>query len=663
MSYCFNPDCPTPQNPSEVEICQSCGSPLRLKERYRILQKLGGGTDRQTFLAIDEDRPTDPRCIIEQFLPNAAPSPGIIDRFDELGQHPQIPALWASFNLDDFRYIVREYIEGTNLEQELELEGRFCEAQIRELLAQVLPVLQQVRDRGLVHRDIRPENLIHREDGSMVLVGFASAQPGKYKYPKQVQEISGSPEYAPPEQIRGHAVASSDLYSLGVVCIHLLTDLDPFSLFDARTDRWMWRSHLKSASGNNPVSRHLGRILDRLLAYSPKDRYRTADEVLQDLKASLSPVFPVPQPKKWQFAALGVTAMALGMSTLHSFHRPTIPRTALQAQSPAPTLVPQPRKLPQKPSYQRSSKVATQTLTSGWGSIWSVAVSPDSRTIVSGGADGTIQVHNLDRDCLKSMPCQPDRILLGHTGAVWELAVSPNGRFLASAGEDRTVKLWNLETGKLIDTLHGHTDDVYSVAFNANGRTLASAGKDGTVRLWTVGSIGQARLRRTLREHTQKVNAVTFGADGHTLASGGTDGTVMLWDSRTGGLKSTLHHNTPVWSLDISPDGRTLASGGKDGTIQLWNLSKGRRDRTITAHPKLVRSLAFSPSGRSLASSDLDGTIQLWKPDSGRAMAKLKPHSGMADLAFSRQGLLVSGSSDTKIELWSPCARHWQWKR
>ena len=663
MSYCLNPECLTPQNSNQVEICQSCGSPLRLKDRYRILQKLGGRSDRQTFLAIDEDRPAQPQCVLEQFNPNTAPSPQIVDRFDELGRHPQVPALWASFDRDDYRYIVREYIEGTDLERELELEGWFAEAKIRELLAQILPVLQQVSDRGLVHRDIRPENLLRREDGSIALVGFASAQLSKYKYPTVTGEMSGSPEYAAPEQIRGQAVASSDLYSLGVVCIHLLTDLDPFSLFDARTDRWIWRSHLKRSSGNNPVSRHLGRILDRLLAYSPKDRYRTADEVLQDLNSALTPVFPVPQPKKWQFAALGCTALALGMSALHSLQGPTIPRTALQTTSANPTLIPQPRKLPQKPTPQLPSGIATQTLTSGWGSIWSVAVSPDGRTVISGGSDGTIQVHNLDRDCLKSMPCQPDRILLGHSKAVWELAVSPNGRFLASASEDRTVKIWNLETGKLVDTLYGHTEDVYAVAFSANGRTLASGGEDGTVRLWTVRSTGHAHLRRTLRDHTDKVNAVAFSVDGHTLASGSTDGTVMVWDSRTGQVKSTLHPNTPVWSLDISPDGRTLASGGKDGTIQLWDLRKGRRERSISAHPKLVRSLAFSPSGRSFASSDLDGTIRLWKSDSGRAMAKLKPHSGMADLAYSRQGLLVSGSSDTKIELWSPCARHWQWKR
>ncbi|MDY6938574.1 MAG: protein kinase [Cyanobacteriota bacterium] len=667
MSYCFNPECPTPQNPSEVEICQSCGSSLLLKDRYRIDRKLSEGTDRRTFLAIDEDRPAQPHCIIEQFFPNAktAPSSGTIERFDELGRHPQIPALWASFDRDNYRYIVREYVEGLNLEQELELEGRFGEVQIRELLDGVLPILQQVHDRQLVHRDIRPENLIRREDGTMALVGLASAQLTKQRFASPTGEMSGSPEYAAPEQIRGQAIASSDLYSLGVVCIHLLTDLDPFSLFEARTDSWIWRSHLKRAAENNPVSRSLGRILDRLLAYSPKDRYRSAKEVLEDLHATPHQALAVLQPKQWQVAALGCTALALGMSTLHSLHRPMVPQTALQTPSSPSTLHSPPRspQLYQKPAPQLPYGAATQTLSSGWGSIWSVAVTPDGGTVVSGDADGNIRIHTMDRNCLKSMPCQPDRVLVGHSGAVWELAVSPNGRLLASASEDRTVKIWDLETGKLVETLEGHTDDVYAVAFNKNGRTLASAGKDGTVRLWYVRSSGKAHLRRTLRGHSDKVNALAFGTDGYTLASAGKDGTVMLWDSRTARLDSTLDVNVPIWSLDMSPDGRTLAVGGKDGTIQLWNTSKRRYERTISAHSKLVRSLAFSPSGRSIASSDLDGTVRLWKTQTGRAIAKLKPHSGMADLAYSRQGLIVSGSSDTKIKLWSPCARHWQMKR
>src|SRR5919199_1023481 len=152
MSYCLTPNCPTPQNPQGTNFCLSCGSKLLLKERYRAIKPIGQGGFGRTFLAVDEDKPSKPRCVIKQFYPQAQGTSTVQKavelftqeamRLDELGRHPQIPELLAYFTQDDRQYLVQEFIDGLNLAQELEQKGAFNETQIRQLLNDLLPVLQ-----------------------------------------------------------------------------------------------------------------------------------------------------------------------------------------------------------------------------------------------------------------------------------------------------------------------------------------------------------------------------------------------------------------------------------------------------------------------------------------------------------------------------------------
>jgi serine/threonine protein kinase len=290
MSQCLNPHC-LHINPDGAQFCRKCGDKLLLVERYWAKRILGEGGFGRTFLAVDEFKPSKPPCVIKQFLPQAQGTGNIqkaselfaqeAQRLEELGKHPQIPELFAYFTVDGRQYLVQEFIDGGTLQGELEKQGVFKEKQIRELLQDLLTVLQFVHENQVIHRDIKPENIIRRnEDKKLVLVDFGAA---KYVQPVQrsvTGTVIGSAEYCAPEQSMGKPTFSSDLYSLGVTCLHLLTQVSPFDLYDVMEAEWVWRDFLKG----NKVGDELGKILDRLVKPKPKKRYQSVAEVLGNLR-------------------------------------------------------------------------------------------------------------------------------------------------------------------------------------------------------------------------------------------------------------------------------------------------------------------------------------------------------------------------------------------
>ncbi|BAY24675.1 serine/threonine protein kinase [Calothrix sp. NIES-2100] len=290
MSYCLNPRCPKPENSDDTKFCLTCGSKLLLKERYRAVKPIGQGGFGRTFLAVDEDKPSKPRCVIKQFYPQAQGTNTVQKaaelftqeavQLDELGQHPQIPDLLAYFTQEDRQYLVQEFIDGKNLAQELVEQGAFNEVQIRQLLNDLLPVLQFCHARQVIHRDIKPENIILRaSDRKLVLVDFGASKSATSTSLNRTGTSIGTPEYVAPEQIRGRAIFASDIYSLGATCIRLLTERSPFDSYDTNNDTWIWQQYLKT-----PVSNELNQILKKMLESIPVRRYQTADEVIKDLE-------------------------------------------------------------------------------------------------------------------------------------------------------------------------------------------------------------------------------------------------------------------------------------------------------------------------------------------------------------------------------------------
>ncbi len=290
ISQCLNPNC-LRQNSVAARFCVNCGDRLLLGDRYCATKIIGSGGFGRTFLAIDEQKPSKPKCVIKQFFPqaqgtdNAEKAKQLFDqeavRLDDLGHHDQIPELKAFLTQDQRQYLVQEFIDGETLAQELrELPSGFNEEQIRQLLNDLLPVLEFIHAKQVIHRDIKPDNIIRRSrDSKLVLVDFGAAKFATITALARTGTTIGTVEYLAPEQNRGKAIFASDLYSLGVTCIHLMTKLSPFDLFDINEDAWVWRQFLV----NNPVSDNLGQILDKLIQNAVNRRYQSESEILQDL--------------------------------------------------------------------------------------------------------------------------------------------------------------------------------------------------------------------------------------------------------------------------------------------------------------------------------------------------------------------------------------------
>ncbi|CDM95259.1 SUMF1/EgtB/PvdO family nonheme iron enzyme [Limnospira fusiformis KN01] len=313
MSQCLNPDC-LHSNPEGSQFCQKCGSKLRLAERYYAKSILGQGGFGRTFLAVDDFKPSQPPCVIKQFLPQAQGTATLekaaqlfdqeAQRLELLGKHSQIPELLAYFTADNRQYLIQEFIEGDTLQQQLDNQGAFTENQIISLLEDLLPVLDFVHQNQVIHRDIKPENIIRRaSDNKLVLVDFGAAKQVHSTSLSVTGTVIGSAAYCAPEQAMGKPQYGSDLYSLGVTCLYLLTQVSPSNLYDPLELQWVWREHLN----DNQLSEKLGKILDRLVETVFNKRYQSVAQVWADLQPSDDS--PKPPTQKFKFDIVTVNSM------------------------------------------------------------------------------------------------------------------------------------------------------------------------------------------------------------------------------------------------------------------------------------------------------------------------------------------------------------------
>lgn len=267
-----------------------------LNNRYKVLQTLGRGGFGETFLSIDTHMPSARKCVIKQLKP-VIQEPQIPEwlqeRFqreaailEELGENnPQIPRLYAYFSERDNFYLVQEWIEGMTLTQRHQQQGNFSQEEVRLLLIKLLPVLEYIHNRRIIHRDIKPDNIIWRiSDGNPVLIDFGVMKEAMatacHSDAKTAFSVAlGTPGYMASEQAAGRPVYSSDLYSLGLTAIFLLTGKTPQLLeSDSRTGEIVWRKdfpHLHS---------HLATVIDRAIRFHPRDRFSSAKEMLEALQ-------------------------------------------------------------------------------------------------------------------------------------------------------------------------------------------------------------------------------------------------------------------------------------------------------------------------------------------------------------------------------------------
>lgn len=324
--HCTRPGCSRPVNPhpnleksiqtASQLFCTNCGMPLILSGRYLTQRLLGQGGFGAAYYACDRYTPTLRPCVVKLFQPSSQLSPQQLQVAQQLfareaevlerlgNQHPQIPDLYAYFPIvvkspssgkdEEYFYLVQEFIDGEDLEQILDRRGTLPEGAVKAILASILKVLAFVHKNGAIHRDIKPSNIMKTVDNQLFLLDFGAV--------KQVTGAASTKStgiyttgYAPPEQVTGGQVfPSSDLYSLAVTCIVLLTGKATTDLFDSYSNRWVWQNH---------VSLHdqaLASVLNKLLSASPQDRYASAEDTLTALMSavpsapSASPPPPIP---------------------------------------------------------------------------------------------------------------------------------------------------------------------------------------------------------------------------------------------------------------------------------------------------------------------------------------------------------------------------------
>ncbi len=278
-----------------------------LNDRYQVIRTLGAGGFGETYLAEDTYMPSKRRCVVKQLIPiqnNPQIYQLVQERFqreaailEELGgASDQIPSLYAYFVSNEQFYLVQEWVEGDTLTAKVQKQGLFSESAVQELLLNLLPILEYVHSKFIVHRDIKPDNIIIRHrDGKPVLIDFGAVRESMGTVVNSQGNptssiVIGTPGYMPSEQAAGKPVYSSDLYSLGVTAIYLLTGMQPQQIAtDPQTAEMMWRQYA------NQLSPMMAGIIDQVIAYHPRDRYPSARAMLDTLQSIANPI-PATQP-------------------------------------------------------------------------------------------------------------------------------------------------------------------------------------------------------------------------------------------------------------------------------------------------------------------------------------------------------------------------------
>lgn len=343
-----------------------------LQNRYRILSLLGQGGFGRTYLAEDLGRFQE-RCALKEFAPSQSDA-NFSDKAKELFQreaailyqiqHPQIPQFRATFEQDGRLFLVQDYVEGHTyrdlLNERIQQGTAFSEAEVYQFLQQMLPLLAHIHSKNIIHRDITPDNIILRQvDQRPVLIDFGVVKEvvTRMQLDTEVQATTvGKFGYAPSEQMQtGNAYPSSDLYSLAVTAIVLLTGREPQQLYDDHNSTWRWQQWVN-------VGPHLAQVLNKALSYRPGDRYQTVREMAQDLQNGATvPPTAMPNPVSPQSPSVPIAAPP--SSTVSQMNTVAVGRR--------PEERPHPRANPRPPAATQPAYTSEESI---WDNPWMIAL-------------------------------------------------------------------------------------------------------------------------------------------------------------------------------------------------------------------------------------------------------------------------------------------------
>lgn len=581
-------------------------------------------------------------------------------------QHPHILRLQEA-GIDDNHYpfLVTDHLSHFTLR---ELYPEITTAPLNRILfnlKQIAAALHYAHKHNVLHRDIRPENILLYKNNQSVLWRFTidAITENRERLHHQADHMLNSIAYAAPEQIQGTPGPASDQYSLAVVVYELLSGALPFSGSYIEIANQQLHTPPPSLLQNSPdLSPGVESVIMKALAKQPKQRFPSVIafvSALEDAQQDLSEAPTVARTPSLQSGEAASPLVESQSATLpdppENFSPANIPPVpTLYADASAPPLTPvdtsaeetQPVASPPAAATYGQHHVSSRSLADMPTLAESpLAPRPGSNATMTrrafaaglvllaaaGGAGGwyilskrlakaappTVSANGLPPATPVSVNQKPALIFAGHLAGVNAVAWSPDGKLLVSAGDDSYVQVFDANTGRRKVVYAGHTAEVAAVAWSPDGKTIASSGQDGTVQLWNAAN---GRKSFTYKGHHSRVNAVSWSSDSQAIASGGDDKTVQVWSVSSGDVAFNFRgHAGGVLCVAWQPDGSSVASGSWDGTLRDWatvqhgnHFNAGEQVFSYDGHGKSeVYAVAWSPDGSFIVSAGADQTVQI----------------------------------------------------
>lgn len=673
-----------------------------LNERYRLERKIGQGGFAQVFLAYGPPNFKRP-VAIKVLLPDQSGDDDFLHLFVAEAErvatleHPNILSMYDYGEAEGTAYLVMPYITGGTLHDRLRTGPALGLIQIGDYLRQAAAALDYAHRRNLIHRDVKPQNMLLRaEDDHLLLADFGISKVLSSASALSATRFIGTLAYMAPEQFRGQVGRASDIYALGCVLFQLLTGAPPYN---GPTEEVI-HGHLHApipalaerSQGRLPAA--LQGIIERALAKSPDERFASAGALANAFTSAAvgvpPPGSPVPSatvavpPLPPLSPATPSPAPAEEAPTSGSQLAPTTPTTgSLRTDAHYPRVAQGTTELPtsripaaERPADDRAQVTVAQppnpsfldrllrkkAALLGGGIGTSLAALMLVVMVVRGNAGNDNQQPG---DSTATAPTMAALATSASPTAIVTAITQPSSEPAPTTAPVPTTAPPSVASpvtataapfqSQNFTPLSGHAGWVNGVAWSPDGKTLASASDDGTVQLWRADG---TKARPPLSGHRGVVKSVAWSPDSTILASASDDRTVRLWDADGREVTAPFNHNDKVRTLAWSPDSQTLATGSADKTVRLWSRD-GTERATLRDHDNLINRVAWSPDGTTLASASVDKTVRLWRAD-GAAVRRadgtpltLNHDRPIWSVAWSPDGrTLATASDDQTARLW-----------